>query len=95
VERSRLFTCARPGKAAHNSRKKSIIEALTWDARSCWGPTAAFGEYERAAQLWHVVCQIGDDPIHTLERQCQVAIAGMFIIEGEADLFVTRADVCK
>jgi hypothetical protein len=33
------------------------------------GPMAAAGEYDLAAQLRHVVCQIGDDPIHTLERQ--------------------------
>jgi hypothetical protein len=25
-----------PGKIAHNSRRKSIIAALTTDARSCW-----------------------------------------------------------
>ena len=29
---------------------------------------AAVGEYELAAQSRYVVCQIGDNPIHTLER---------------------------
>jgi len=35
---------------------------------------AAVGEYELAAQSRHVVCQIGDNPIHTLERHSEADI---------------------
>jgi hypothetical protein len=46
---------------------------------------AAVGEYDLAAQLRHGACQIGDDPIHTWERQCGVASAG-HVKCGHSDL---------
>jgi hypothetical protein len=61
-----------PVAPAHRSRKKSIIAALTSDACSLLSPMAAAGENELAAKSRHVVCQIGDDPIHALEPQHQV-----------------------
>src|ERR1041385_469822 len=36
---------------------------------------ATAGEYDLAAQVRHVVCQIDEGPIHTRKRQYQVAIA--------------------
>ena len=71
---ARLEVAAEPGARLQLVQK---IDHRGVDLRRPFllGPVTATREHDLAAQLRHVVCQIGDNLIHAVERYHQVTIA--------------------